>query len=137
MKWIIPAILCFIIAVVFTIPIFYDAGIDGKVLKVSRTVANDLMFARHLALKEGKNCGVFFNISKNNYTLFYDTNTNNIFDYGDQSIKTISIDALNNGVIYSNLFNVSGAIFDNSAVVFEMYGKLFKPTSDKNSIFFY
>jgi len=136
MKWIIPAILCFVIIVIFTVPIFHDAGVDGRVIKVSRTVASDLMFAKHLALKEGKNCGVFFNIGKNTYTVFYDLNTDGFFNYGDQSIKTVVVDALSKGVVYSNFFNVTGAVFNNNTVVFGMYGKLFKPETNKNSIFF-
>lgn len=125
MKWTIAAGLCFLIIVVFSIPIFHDAAVQGRVLKVARTIASDLMALRHASLKHNSNCGMSFDRAKNSYTTFCAGN----------AIKVVPLDKISKGVVLSDLFKVVGTTFENDTVTFGPDGKQVSNDANKNSVF--
>ena len=135
MKWALPSIICFVILVVFSVPVFHDAVVDARVLRVARTIAKDLMIVKRTATKESKNCGIHFNLNNNSYTLFYDSNNDGLFNYGDKGFKTVYLDQLAKNVVYSRLLDKADSWFKNATVVFDLYGKLVDPDINKNSVF--
>ena len=135
MKWAIPIGLLILVLVVYSIPIFHEAGVQKRVLKISLNIISDLMDARHNGLKEGKNCGLYFNTQMHNYDVFYDDNKDGLYDASDTLIKKVQFNETVKDVVYSKLFDQTGSVFDNNTVIFDHYGKVFKPQIGKNSIF--
>ncbi len=126
MKWAVLAGLCFLIAIVFTVPIFYEASSKGRVLKVSRLIVNDMMLAKRLSLKKGETCGLKFDVDKNSYALSCGENG---------TMKTMEIKSISRDVVISNLFKDSGSVFDSNVLAFGPDGKLSASDASKNSIY--
>jgi len=104
------AIVLFILSIfiAYSAPIFYEAYVEHTVLKASRHIASDLIWARRLSIRTGKNYGVKFIKGENpGYFIF--------FENPSKVIKSVRLKDINSHVKFYNAFDDKGvALVDNT-----------------------
>ncbi len=85
--------LVFLILFVYSIPIYYEAILENRVLRAARYIAKDIRDVRAKTLTSKKNYGIiFYNSESTRYKIFADNNSNNVFDRNDKLIKEFILD---------------------------------------------
>jgi len=125
MKWMLPAGIGLLIVIMFSIPVLYEAGIDGRTLKVARIISKDIMESRRSSLKNSESCGVSFDTANNSYTLYC----------SEKPLRTVSISSIASDVVISSLFDATQSIFTSNKVFFGKDGKRTELDEAKNSIY--
>jgi type II secretory pathway pseudopilin PulG len=128
MKIWILAILAAAILAVYAVPTFYEAGTQRKVIRVARTMAEDLMQARFQSLSGSDNNGIrLVRTGRQAYTIFS----------GDKVIKTAYLDQTDPTVVYSSLLDTKGAVIEKDSFIFKTVRNINEPaTKGHDSIFF-
>ena len=109
MKIIITALLLLSILIAYTVPTFYEAYVEHKVLHVARQVASDMIWARRQSIKSGKDYGITFIKGQNpGYSIFS----------GDFISKKESLSDINDGVKFSDAFDDKGVALKDNKYVF-------------------
>ena len=109
MKIIITALLLLSILIAYTVPTFYEAYVEHKVLRVARHIASDVIWARRESIKSGKNYGVVFIKGQNpGYSIFS----------GDFISKKESLNNISSDVKFSDAFDDKGVALKDNTYVF-------------------
>ena len=123
MKIIITALLLLSILVAYTVPTFYEAYLEHKVLHVARHMASDIIWARRESIKTGKNYGVVFIKGQNpGYYIFMDRDGNGKFDASDFVSKKETLNNINSDVKFSDFFDDKDVVFKDNTYVFSGAG---------------
>ncbi|MCX6111753.1 MAG: hypothetical protein NTY22_00470 [Proteobacteria bacterium] len=119
MKVIVIVLLLFLVLLAYEAPTFYEAYIEHDVLRVSRNIASDLIWARRQSIKTSNNYGVVFIKGQNpGYYIFIDKDNNGKFDMNDTVIKTVNLKDISSYVKFSNAFDDKDVVFMENTFVF-------------------
>ena len=99
--WILVLVVC-VIVVIYAVPTFYEAGIEKKIIKVARTMTKDLIEVRFLCLSSAKEYKVTFITGDHQGYGIYE---------GDKLLRTVYLDQIEAGVVYSSLLKDKEIIF--------------------------
>jgi len=129
-----------ILALAYMFPTLYYASRQADVLKVAKIVVLDTYEFRRKGVKDKIYYGFLFDESIKQgpfYKVFKDTNKNLEYDNSDEVVKTVFLNSIQKGVIYSSLFNTTGLVFKNKTLIFSPDLKCSSVKKDvENSIFF-
>jgi len=100
--WILAFVAAMILGV-YSVPTFYEAGIQKRVIKTARAMTKDLIETRFLCLSQGTEYKVTFVAEgRSGY---------NIYNNG-KLVKTVYLDQIGSDVVFSSLFNDGDLVFN-------------------------
>lgn len=109
MKFWILAIVAVLILTVYSVPTFYEACTHKKIIKVARTMSEDLLQARLISLKGTEAVSVrLIRTGRQGY----------VISSGTKVIKTVYLDQIEPSVVYSSLFDKKAAVIEGDSFVF-------------------
>jgi hypothetical protein len=117
-----------IILAIYAVPTFYDAGKERKIIKTARSMAQELVETRFLALNKGSDYSIrLIKSGRHGYSIFN----------GEKILKTVYLDEAAPDVIYSSLFDGKGAAIEKDAFTFKAVKDInTAATKGADSIFF-
>lgn len=118
MKKHLPFLLIFLILGSFVYPIVRNSFIFDRVYDVARDIYVQMLKYRRVSMNENRVIGFYFDIAKNEYTIFEDLNKNNIYDDVDTVLKNFLIRDISSKVLLSDLFLNAKQALQNNTFIF-------------------